>query len=610
MSLIGKLFVWLQLLILSSTFGGDLSCHAFIVVPRHDAASPTGRCRFRRPAASKYVPPELANGDGTQSSATKQRKPLYPKVGDIVRYYDLDGGKIDGQVLVGKITFIQERLVDAAKQQQQQPMDHAHESAWLVEVTQMDDLGDGFFADFPGRQRQKKKKLRDLTAISPIAASFVRVENAYRIPLDAHTGQPKVRAEQYDIDGYQGPFRDPDNQIDQSVLDQDAVIYARLKGKLLRWVAITGLAGTIVTDLVTSLEDAVIYFGGVLASLVYLLLLSLKADTIGVRTQSAQLARNLSALRFAMPLLLFVGVALYDYSLGDASPLPTDHSIFDTVTKEQFVAAALGFVTYRIPLFVIQVQEAFRSSESGDDMILPGSAGIALQLAKKSKEEASKSSSSTADAAKTATATTKDGLSTILLVSGPQATGRSALVQRLIDSGKGQFVALEPTVDRVKDGAAFERLEQRSELLQMDPTGRFGWTKAGIQQAAQAAAAVQGSSENGNDGGSSGSVLVVDANVDFARQLTLIPGLRIIGVWVGLASMAAFEQRLEAELAQGTIRIPDDETKESVLRARIKQIVKEIEFGISSGIFEFTILNENEEDSLQELREAAAYCFR
>jgi len=600
MLLLGKLFALLQIIILSSG-GGYLSCchAAFVVVPnRH--GQPRQRIIARQLAASKYVPPELAYGDGTQlSSETKQRKPLYPKIGDIVRYYDLDGGKVDGQVLVGKITFLQKRL-DVAKQQQQ-PVDNVHESAWLVEVTQMDDLGDGFFADFPGRQRLHKKTWRDLAAISPVSASFVRIENAYRIPIDATTGQPKVRAEQYDIEGYQGPLKDPDNQIDQSVLDQDAIIYASLKGKLLRWVALTGLAGTIVTDLVRSLEDAIIYFGGVLASLVYLLLLSLKADTIGVRTQQAQLTRNLSALRFVMPLLLLVGVALYDYSLGDASPLPTDHSIFGTVTKEQFVAAALGFVTYRVPLFVIQVQEAFRS-ESGDDMILPGSAGIAMQLAKQDKEETAKSASATAE----------DGLSTVLLVSGPQATGRSELVKRLVASGNGRFVPLEPTIDRVKDGAAFERLEQRSELLQIDPTGRFGWTKAGIQQAAKAAAAVvavPSSSENGTGGGN-GSVLVIDATVDFARQLTQIPGLRIIGVWVGLQSMAAFEQRLEVEMAQGAIRIPEDETKESVLRARIKQIVKEIEFGISSGIFEFTILNENEEDSVQELREAATYCFR
>ena len=41
-----------------------------------------------------------------------------------------------------------------------------------------------------------------------------------------------------------------------------------------------------------------------------------------------------------------------------------------------------------------------------------------------------------------------------------------------------------------------------------------------------------------------------------------------------------------------------------------REIVQEIEFGISSGIFEFTILNEDEETSLKQLSEAASYSFK
>jgi hypothetical protein len=71
-----------------------------------------------------------------------------------------------------------------------------------------------------------------------------------------------------------------------------------------------------------------------------------------------------------------------------------------------------------------------------------------------------------------------------------------------------------------------------------------------------------------------------------------------------------FEQRLEADMERGIITVPEDETKESVMRGKIREIVQEIEYGISSGIFEFTILNKNPDESIKQLREAAAYCFR
>jgi guanylate kinase len=180
-------------------------------------------------------------------------------------------------------------------------------------------------------------------------------------------------------------------------------------------------------------------------------------------------------------------------------------------------------------------------------------------------------------------------------VSGPQATGRSKLVQRLIEESDGRFI--EPKkVDRVKDGFTFERLQQRDELLTVDSTGRYGITKEGILSAARA--------------GGADSVVVVDANVALAKKLSKVGSLRLVGAWVGLNSVEEFESRLGAEIDDGTIMIPEDETRDSVLRGKIREIVQEIEYGISSGIFEFTILNEDFNDSLKQLREAGSYCFK
>ena len=48
----------------------------------------------------------------------------------------------------------------------------------------------------------------------------------------------------------------------------------------------------------------------------------------------------------------------------------------------------------------------------------------------------------------------------------------------------------------------------------------------------------------------------------------------------------------------------------TVQRDNNEEIISEIEYGLSSGIFEFKVLNENDEQSLKELREAAAYAFK
>jgi guanylate kinase len=409
-----------------------------------------------------------------------------------------------------------------------------------------------------------------------MVASLVRSENAYKVPLDSNK-TPLVKAESYDLDDYEGPFSG-DNEINKDVLEQDGLVYSALKGKLLRNAAIAGLAGTLITDLVKGVEDAAIYAAGALASLGYLFFLSVKTDTLG--STDSRLGKNVSNLRFLMPVFVIVGIALYNKSLGDANPVQTDNP-FDTVTKEQFAAAVIGFLTYRIPLFLTQLAEGLKDTQG--DLVVPGSAGVAMKLVQQASSPDAASSFG------------DDSLVPVVVVSGPQAAGRPELVERLIAESDGQFVAPKQ-LDRIKEGVTFERLENRDEILCIDKTGRYGLTKEGILKA--------------TEGTETESVVVVDADVELAKKLVKMSGARLIGVWIGLNSVKEFESRLETMVDNGEIEIPEDETKESVIRGRIRQIVQEIEFGISSGIFEFTILNENNEDSLKQLREAAGYSFK
>ena len=235
-------------------------------------------------SSSGYVTPSPNDSAATAT----QKKGLWPKVGDIVRFYDVDGGDERGQVLVGRISFIQTNLGKEG-------------SGWSVEIAELDDVGSGYFADYPFQKRGSKKSMRDLGDVSPIAASFVRTEGAHKVPLDAN-GLPKVRAEMYDIDTYPGPFAG-ENAINKEIVRTDGEIYSALKSNLLRYAALAGLAGTVLTDLSKGFEDAAIYFAGVVASLLYLFFLTVKTDTIA--SQEAKLGSSVSNLRFLTPLIVF-----------------------------------------------------------------------------------------------------------------------------------------------------------------------------------------------------------------------------------------------------------------------------------------------------------------
>jgi hypothetical protein len=512
---------------------------------------------------SAYVKPEDAdaedNGSGTATATTKS---LHPRIGDLVRYYDLDGGIDKGEEFVGKITFMTKT---------------SNNSGWLAELTELEDVGDGYYAEYGSSKRMSKKTDRDLRRISPIAGSFVRSEQAFKIPMTTpgEGGRPRVRQEMYDLDDFDGPQAAP---VNVGVVEQDGLNYSALKTKLLKTAALTGLAGTVAANIVKGPEDAAIYFAGALASVAYLYLLSVKTDTLA--SPDGKMGKNVANVRFLMPILVVAGVALYNKSLGEASPVQDPGNPFDTVTAEQFGSAIIGFLTYRVPLFVGQIQDAFKDMGYDPDVegaVLPGSAGMVMKLAK-------------SDAVGGEESAITEELVPVLLVSGPQATGRSELVQQLL-SADDRLVAPK-LVDRLEDGVTFERLQSRRELLMDD--GRFGLTKDAILTAAADQQAV-----------------VVDADVDLAKKLVQgLAGTRLIGVWVGLNSVGEFEERLLADIDSGKVPIPPEESRDSVLRARVKDIINEIDYGLSSGIFEFTILNDNAEKSLKELKEAAGYCFK
>ena len=526
--------------------------------------------------ASKYSPPSELD----ETTKTTIKTLPTPKIGDVVRYYDVDGGKSDGQILVGKISLVQSITSSSSGRNNNSasPSNIDGTNKWLVEIAEMEDVGDGYYAEYPYRKRPRPA-LRKLEEIAPLPASYVRTEDAYKIPVDRATGRPLPNYANYDLVGYEGPDA---LIINDDVVTADGVEYERIKFILLRDTAIAGIAGTIFVELFKGTEAAVVYAGGALAGVAYLFFLGIKTDTLG---GDSRLGSNISNVRFLFPVGVLVAVASYNVMRGNANPVSSP-GMFSLVTPGQFGEAMIGFLTYRVPLFVRQLFPV--ASETLVDS-MPGSAAMAVRMASdlnKSKVTTSSTIPSTFDR--------DDNLVTILLVSGPQGTGKSTLVNRLLEEDD-RF--LRPNyIDRVSDGVKYERLESRGEFLDMDATGRYGLSSDGLLEAAKKAK-------------STSKVVVVDADVNLAKKLVTLTGTRLVGVWIGLDNINNFESQLRAKIISGDIVIPDGDTENAVLRARVRQAVKDIEFGVVSGVFDFTILNDDVEDSVRQLKEAANYCF-
>ena len=456
----------------------------------------------------------------------------------------------------------------------------------------MEDVGDGYYSEYPSRKK-KRKSLRKLEEIAPLPASFVRSEDAYKVPLERGSNRPMPSHSGYDLIEYEGPMAIP---VNEEVLQSDGEKYGEIKFSLLKNAAIAGLAGSIAAELFRGIEVAIIYAAGALAGVLYLFFLGIKTDTVG--SADSKLGSNVSNLRSVFPGLVLVGVALYNMMSGDANPVSSP-GLFSTVTPEQFGAAMIGFLTYRVPLFISQLAPVL--SESATDM-MPGSAAMAMRMASDAKKRGVDMSALNEMDKK------DDNLITVLVVSGPEGTGKTTLVNKLLEEDD-RFV--KPILlDRLSNGATFERLEKRDEFLEIDKSGSFGLTKEGVLEAAAKATIAESNTDDEDGQNKSKKVVVVDANVDLAKKLVNLSGARLVGVWIGLDDIEKFEERLKAKIASGVVDIPDDETEESILRAKVRRVVKDIEFGVVSGLFEFFIITDEEiEESVRQLKEAANYCF-
>jgi len=501
-------------------------------------------------------------------STTLSSELPYISIGDIVRYYDLDGGKEKGQVLVGKATFVYQKTVsDLDKGSIGDP-------EWIVEIEEFEDIGQGYFSEYSSRK--SKHVVRNLKDLAPVIATYVRSADAYKIPfaVNSVTGnkEPLVSYENYRLDGFDVPKRKI--VVNQQMLDNDMENYLKLKGDLLRDACVAGLIGALLVEFFRGTEDAVCYSLGAAAGVAYLFFLTLKTDSIG--SPGAKFGIAASSLRFLMPFFVLLGISASNIATGVDDEILSQGRFLSTVKVNQFASVTVGFLTYRIPLFLRQ----FLSFFSGTTNIsLPGSAAMAMEMMQSDEK------STLIDLVETQ--------KPVLLVCGPSGTGKTSLVNRLIEESDGRFVRPK-LVDRVAEGARYEIMESRGAILK-EFDKRYSLTAEGVLSAADS---------------SKSQAVVIDADTELAAKLKSVAGARIIGVWVGLDSLDKLKTRIRSQIQSNIIQVPNGETEDSFIRGKIRRVVKDIEFGVVSGMFEFTILNDDFEHSLNELKAAGEYCFK
>jgi hypothetical protein len=103
---------------------------------------------------------------------------------------------------------------------------------------------------------------------------------------------------------------------------------------------------------------------------------------VGTRVQTTNLDRNLANVRLIIPVALTIAIAYGNYVTGDSNL-----KVFQMLSKEQFLGAMFGFLSYFYSIIFFEVGKELKS----EDLLgfLPGSITEALRLSKSSAKNPS-----------------------------------------------------------------------------------------------------------------------------------------------------------------------------------------------------------------------------
>ncbi|CAN0179915.1 unnamed protein product [Ectocarpus sp. 12 AP-2014] len=488
----------------------------------------------------------------------------FPKVGDVVRYK----GKWENEVSFGEIRQL--RKVEESGE-------------WRAYVLGLDSIGNDQYA----RKKNQKSKAEDVTTLRPVRAFYVRSVDGFKVMHNSDSGEPRYISDAYELEG----FELPKIEVDPVKFAAELESYEDLKRRLVVDAALFGAVGAFAAFQIFGADQGLLFALGALASVAYVILLEKTADNVASGKQDVATKLKGDA-RFAVPVVLVLALAAKNYIAN-----PDDAVLFKLIPKQDFAAVMIGFIApARLPLLYREVKSSLR----GDDVLdmLPGSIGQGRAILRSMGE----SSGATADGA---VEMAGPQATRVIVVSGPKCLGKTTLVNKILaeDSRLAQppWCTTRPPRASEVDGedafftrqVKFEELERKGSFLHVykDERGEsYGLRLEDISAIAE-----------------KGKVCVVDADMALVKALTSVGDLALIGVWVSLDSIEAIEERIRTTLiSAGAAK--DSPTLEADVRGMVRQAVEDIEYGVMSGVFDFTVINNSDEqESMETVRRAVEF---